>query len=148
MSVRGKQSDIIGQMRNRVSIRSFTTSRNNAGEELRSWSQLAEVWAAIEHKTGGSGEAEQGAETVAQTSAVFRIRHRTDVHEKMMIVWNGKAWNIRSILPDFDKMYTVIEAEHYYGNAFDETLTQESTLVDDSGDTLIDDSGDTLLGDI
>lgn len=116
-------------MRHRLSLRAFTTSRNAAGEELRSWGELAEVWGAVEHKTGGSGEGEQGAQTVGQTSVLFRIRHRTDLNEKMMIVWNSKAWNIRSLLPDYDKTYLVIEAEHYVGNAFESITGDEPTLV-------------------
>jgi SPP1 family predicted phage head-tail adaptor len=146
------KADNIGDMRHRLSLRTFTTSRNAAGEELRSWGELAEVWGAVEHKTGGSGEGEQGAQTVGQTSVLFRIRHRTDLNEKMIIVWNSKAWNIRSLLPDYDKTYLVIEAEHYVGNV-NEILAAPvddlgNVLIDDSGDVLIDDSGDKLIADI
>lgn len=130
-------------MRHRISIRSFSTSRNSAGEELRTWSELAEVWAAIEHKTGGSNEVEQGSQTTAKISAVFRIRRLAGVNEKMMIVWNSKAWNIRSILPDNDFTYQLLECEHYYDNNFEATL-----LDQDPGEALIDDEGHTLISDI
>lgn len=121
--------DNIGDMRQRLSLRAFTTSRNASGEELRSWGELAEVWGAVEHKTGGSDEGEESAQTVGVTSAVFRIRHRTDLNEKMMIVWNSRAWNIRSLLPDYDKTYLLIECEHYVGNAFESITGDEPDLI-------------------
>ena len=142
------KSDNVGDMRHRVSIRTFTTTRNAAGEELRTWSELAAVWAAAEHKTGGSSEVEQAAQTTAKISVVFRIRYRTDINEKMVIVWNSKAWNIRSLLPDYDMTYLIIEAEDYYGNSYQDILAGDGLLVDDDGDTLIDDDGDTLTADL
>lgn len=142
------KADNIGDMRHRLSLRTFTTSRNAAGEELRTWSELAEVWAAVEHKTGGSNEVEQANQTTAKISVVFRIRYRADINEKMVLVWNRKAWNIRSLLPDYDMTYLIIEAENYYGDAFEEVLVSDGLLIDDEGDTLIDDEGDALKADL
>lgn len=128
-------------MRHRVIIRTYSTTRNAAGEEVITWSDLATVWAAIEHKIGGSGETEQAKQTTAKTSVVFRIRYRTGLNEKMIIVWNAKAWNIRSLLPDYDLSYLIIEAEHYYN-----AIPLGEGLIDDEGDLLIDDDGNELLG--
>jgi len=100
-------------MRHRISIQASSATQNDTGEEILSWSELAEVWAAIEHKLGGSDEIEQAQRVTAHTSVIFVIRHRADMTEKMKILWDSKFWNIRSLLPDNHKDFLTIEAEHW-----------------------------------
>ena len=106
------KSDIVGAMRHRVSIRQYSSARDAAGGETLTWSELAEVWAAIEWKIT-SGEEEQAQRVTAGTDVIFTIRYRSDVNEKMKILWNSKLWNIRSLLPDNHLDYLEIEAEHF-----------------------------------
>lgn len=129
----------IGQMRERVKIYSYSPARNDAGEEIITWSELAEVWGAIEYGTRGSNEVELAQQTTAKLLTNFRIRYRTDIDEKMILVWNSKAWNIRSILPDMYKHYLLIECEDFFGD------TSGLDPSADVGDPLIDDSGEQLV---
>lgn len=133
-------SDNIGDMRHRITIQTYSISRNAAGEEIVSWIDYATVWAAVDQKPGGSGEVEQADQTTGKVSAVFRIRKRSGLNEKMLVVWDGRKWNIRSILGDYDFTYQILECEHFY-----DAYPVGQGLVDDEGDLLIDDSGDELL---
>lgn len=106
------KADIVGSMRHRVSIRQYSTARDAAGGETVTWSELAEVWAAIKHGTA-SDEITQHTRVTARTNVTFVIRYRSDVDEKMKLLWDSKLWNIMSLLPDNHLDYLEIEAEHY-----------------------------------
>jgi len=105
--------DSVGALRHRISIRQYSASRNSAGEEILTWSELAEVWANVEHKTAGSQEEEKANRVTAQLSADITIRYRSDINEKMRVLYDSKLWNILSIVPDRYQTYLTLECEHY-----------------------------------
>jgi SPP1 family predicted phage head-tail adaptor len=102
----------VGQLRHRVTIRQYTEVRDSFGGQELSWSDLAVVWAEVEHKEGGSDEGEEMQRQTAIINARFRMRYRSDIDEKMRLLWDSKLWNIKSILPDSHFSYMTIEAEH------------------------------------
>jgi len=88
--------DHAGQLDRRITIQSFTTTTDDFGEVVKSFTTLAEVWAKVEEKRGNEGE--DGNQLVATKSVEFFIRYRSDINEQMRIVYNNETYKIETIL--------------------------------------------------
>lgn len=103
----------IGNLDQRITLQSYTTTSDGAGGQTRTWADLAsvpDVWAKVEAKGGSEGFSSDRVEAVG--SFVFTIRNRTDLDERMRIVWGGENYNVRTILREGSRaMYLKIVAE-------------------------------------
>ena len=84
-----------GQLDRRITIQTFSETTDTFGQEVKSFSTLAQVWANVVEKVGREGE---DGEMIAATKKVeFIIRYRTDVDEEMRIVYNNNTYKIQAI---------------------------------------------------
>ena len=87
--------DQAGQLDRRITIQNFSETTDNFGQEVKSFSTLASVWANVVEKVGSEGE---DGEMIAATKKVeFVIRYRTDVNEEMRISYNSNTYKIQAI---------------------------------------------------
>lgn len=88
-----------GKLRYPVDIEKLSRTQDpQTGEIIEGWSLLARVWTNI---IGISGR-EFLAASAEQSSTTYRatLRFRDDLDTSMRIKRDGKAYNIRAILPD------------------------------------------------
>jgi SPP1 family predicted phage head-tail adaptor len=88
--------DQAGQLDRRITIQSFTTSTDDFGEVIKSFTTLANTWAKVVEKSGSEGE--EGNQIVATQKVEFFIRYRSDINEQMRIVYEGNTYTIEAIL--------------------------------------------------
>jgi len=88
--------DHAGQLDRRITIQSFTTTTDDFGEVVQSFTTLANVWAKVEEKRGNEGE--DGNQLVATKRVEFLIRYRSDINEQMRIQYNNETYKIEAIL--------------------------------------------------
>jgi SPP1 family predicted phage head-tail adaptor len=88
--------DHAGQLDRRITIHSFTTTTDDFGEVVKSFTTLANVWAKVEEKRGSEGE--EGNQLVATKRVEFFIRYRSDIDEQMRITYNNETYKIEAIL--------------------------------------------------
>jgi SPP1 family predicted phage head-tail adaptor len=88
--------DQAGQLDRRITIQSFTTTTDDFGEVVKSFTTLANVWAKVEEKRGNEGE--DGNQLVATKRVEFLIRYRSDINEQMRIQYNNETYKIEAIL--------------------------------------------------
>ena len=87
--------DQAGQLDRRIIIQNFSETTDSFGQEVKSFSTLASVWANVVEKVGREGE---DGEMIAATKKVeFVIRYRTDVDEEMRIIYNNNTYKIQAI---------------------------------------------------
>jgi SPP1 family predicted phage head-tail adaptor len=87
--------DQAGQLDRRITIQTFSETTDSFGQEVKSFSTLASVWANVVERVGREGE---DGEMIAATKKVeFIIRYRTDVDEEMRIVYNNNTYKIQAI---------------------------------------------------
>lgn len=87
--------DQAGQLDRRITIQTFSESTDSFGQEVKSYSTLASVWANVTEKIGNEGE---DGDMIAATKKVeFIIRYRTDVNEQMRISYNSNIYKIQAI---------------------------------------------------
>lgn len=96
-----------GRLRHRISLqrRAALLDSNGdvqqdptTGEVSYAWSELTELWAAIEPLSGR--EFIQSQATQSKVTGRIVIRHYTNINAGMRIVHNGTVYNIEAILPD------------------------------------------------
>lgn len=87
--------DQAGQLDRRITIQNFSETTDSFGQEVKSFSTLASVWANVVEKVGREGE---DGDMIAATKKVeFIIRYRTDVDEEMRISYNSNTYKIQAI---------------------------------------------------
>ena len=87
--------DQAGQLDRRITIKNFSETTDSFGQEVKSFSTLASVWANVVERVGREGE---DGEMIAATKKVeFIIRYRTDVDEEMRISYNSNTYKIQAI---------------------------------------------------
>lgn len=88
--------DQAGQLDRRITIQTFSETTDAFGQEVKSYSTLASVWANVVERSGKEGEE---GDMLASTKRVeFIIRYRTDVNAEMRISYNSNIYKIQSIL--------------------------------------------------
>lgn len=96
-----------------ITLQAQTATPDGAGGSVVGWANFATdatVWAAVRALAGNEQFSED--RTTATAKVLFTIRNRDDVTEKDRIVFEGLAYNIRTVMKDGPrKMYLKIEAE-------------------------------------
>jgi SPP1 family predicted phage head-tail adaptor len=92
-----------GGLRHRVTIQNFTSHRDESGQIIEEWEDVATVWAEVKG-IGGRELIAAGAEKVEVTFRVW-IRYRPDVSSASRIIWKQKGrepmtYGIESAIPD------------------------------------------------
>jgi len=107
-----------GQLDQRIAIQDFTLAADGGGGLTKAWADLAtdpDVWASV--KAGGGGESTTEDRTNATAMTTFVIRNRSDIDERMRIVWEGLDYNIRHVMREGSRaMYLTILAERGVSN--------------------------------
>ncbi len=88
---------LAAQLYYRITLQQRSTAQDAYGQQAAVWSDIASVWAGIEHVDGKEDVA--SASVQPTTTAKVTIRWRADVTPKMRVVYRGQAWNIGAVLP-------------------------------------------------
>lgn len=108
-----KQRDAqIGQLRERCVIQQCAVTANAFGEEIETWSTLAEVWCKVEYNINTSSEDITSDRQTATTDARFTVRYRTDVTNKMRIQHRQQLYDITAITYSPNLFWAVLEAKN------------------------------------
>lgn len=84
-----------GQLSNRITIQTPTTTQDAAGQPIRSWATLAGpvvLPAKVESVAGG--ETIRGRQVSAVAQVMFTIRYRSDITTQMRVLWDGRVLGI------------------------------------------------------
>lgn len=84
-----------------VKLQALSSGEDAIGGQSTSWSDVATIWADIRYLSGL--EAVKAGSEVSKASASARIRYRTDVKASMRLLHEGKAYEIKAVLPDVGK---------------------------------------------
>lgn len=96
----------IGKLNRRIEIQTFTRTQNSFGEESKSWSTSATVWARIEPSKGK--EYFDAQQVKGKTSYKVTIR-KTDISTDDRLKYGSKIFEIDAILDtDTDRRYLEI----------------------------------------
>lgn len=96
-----------GRYDQRVTFQERTSSTNDFGEDVPTWSDVAEVWARVEPLRGR--EFFQAGQMQSSAEVRITVRWRAGLDEKMRIVWRGVPHEI--VAPPIDVSGKQIDLE-------------------------------------
>lgn len=85
-----------GQLRHRVTIQQKDPTQDQYGEQVPTWNQVAEVWAAVEPLRGR--EFLEAQRVGAEVTTRIRIRHRDEITPEMRVVWGDHVYDIKAVI--------------------------------------------------
>ncbi len=85
-----------GQLRERVTIESRTTTLDGFGQNVAAWTALATVWAQALPLRGR--EFFSAAQVQQERSVKFTLRYRPDIVPTMRLVWRGQPHDITGVI--------------------------------------------------
>jgi len=94
-----------GLLRKRLTIQQRSTSQDDYGQQLTSWTDFATVWGEVVPSSGReniSAEALQSSET-----HIVTIRYRSGVTPKMRIMYGSRILDIQSVLDENERHRTM-----------------------------------------
>lgn len=86
----------IGEMRHRLALQAPLAEADGGGGATRTWSLVAEVWAAIRPLSGG--ETVEADAVHGRVSHEIWIRHRAGVVPEMRFVLGARVFEIRAVI--------------------------------------------------
>ena len=104
-----------GALNRRITIQKRTPGRDAAGQPLRTWEPVVEVWADVRGSTGMASIRQSGMqENVAASinSYSFRIRYRAGIDAGMRVLLDGEPFDIKQVRMDHaGKVWTDLVCE-------------------------------------
>ena len=85
-----------GKLDKRILIETPSEGRDDYGQEVRTWSTFASMWAGIKLNIGK--ESFETSEKVKERVVDFKIRWRTDLNNEMRILYNSNYYEIEDIV--------------------------------------------------
>ncbi len=107
------KNEIIGRMRDRITIQNVTRSKSDTGYASESWADLSTVWANAESKLPPSNETVIDGKNTAKNISDFTIRYTTGIDEESRIIWNEKLYQVRNIKVSHDRRFISFQGEFY-----------------------------------
>jgi len=85
-----------GKLDKRIIIESFTDVKDDYGQEIRTWSTFATVWAGIKLNIGR--QEYEASEKVKERVVDFKVRYREDLTVGMRILYKSSYYDIQDIV--------------------------------------------------
>ncbi len=126
----------IGAMDEEIRIRTYTTSRDAAAQEVLTWSTYATLLARVQWPEAGMKETYSADQQTAFRKVVFWIRYDASIHPKMIILYGPHICDILGIREEGRRRYTVITCQMRDSDTVGITDNSGLWLTDGSGNIL------------
>ena len=106
----GKYALRSGSLTTPLTIQSPSTEKDELGQPIEGWTDVAMVWGDIRHLSGS--EAIKAGAVASSVNASIRIRWRTGIDASMRLLADGRVYAIKAVMPDLrGRQYVDILAE-------------------------------------
>lgn len=96
-----------GQLDRRITLRSATLATDAFGQSVRTYGDLAQVWAKVDYRT--TKEDEETSKLTSLNKVKFTIRYRSDVDATVKILWKGKTYEIEGVSLEGRQRYLILD---------------------------------------
>lgn len=86
-----------GKLNQRITLQALTVTKGASGGQVKGWSEVAQVWAAVRNLSGNERQVSSAGGQVAEARTEITIRYRSGVTEQMRVLYGPKIYNIRHI---------------------------------------------------
>lgn len=95
------KKNLASRLRHRLTLQQPSLTSDGVGGYLRSWEEVAELWSEISPISGN--ESFEHGQTMSSRRYRIVLRHRGDIHPAMRLVFEGRVFNIRTIINRMEK---------------------------------------------
>ena len=97
--------DRVGGMRNRITVQSFTATRDDMGGTVETWADKFTSWANVKFMTVGSDEKYRSEQVTNRTSVQFFLRKESGtVSTADRVVFDGLIYEVDAVVPTGDRL--------------------------------------------
>ena len=100
-----------GKYDQRVSVESFTTTRDKYKEKIKAWVEDRKLWADVDYGSAGErrvGAAQEQADNIV-TVTVRQSTYSAQIKaQKHRLQFDGKIWDIESAVPGKNRNHEII----------------------------------------
>lgn len=86
-----------GRLRHRVTIQQATVAQQASGAPVRTWTNVATVWAQVRTQSGGEQRNDGADQVVASLFYAVTIRHRDGLLPTMRVLWDDRVLEVTAI---------------------------------------------------
>lgn len=104
-----------GPLRHRVTLQNRTSSKDEFGQLVETWTDLYVAWASVEPISGR--ELLSSQQTLGEVTHRIRTRYRAGISVATRILFNGRIFDIESVINNQEK------------NAHLEIMAKEGTTI-------------------
>ena len=97
-----------GKLDRRITLKSASVSTDGFGQDVRTYSTLAQVWAKVDYR-GTPKEGEDTEKLTSLNKVRFTVRYRSDVDATVKISWGGKTYEIEGVSLEGRERYLIID---------------------------------------
>ncbi|OCG38541.1 phage head closure protein [Gilliamella sp. Gris1-4] len=101
-----------GRLRSRITLQKYQSSRDDFGQVIQNWVDIANVWAEVKAVTGK--ELMLSQQEMSGTTIRVYIRYRKDIDTTWRIKYliaGSQYLNIKAVLPDAKRTYLELLCE-------------------------------------
>lgn len=81
----------------RIKLQCLAQTKDAFGGNVRTWSDVATVWAGVRHLSGGESRTSKHGGQSAEARTEFLIWYRAGVSAAMRVVFDGQVFDIRHV---------------------------------------------------
>lgn len=85
-----------GRLSHRITLQRRATTEDALGQPVGAWQDVATVWADAQPIRGREWFQAEAAQSSIDVR--FTLRHRRDVSSGMRVFWNGRPYDIQSVI--------------------------------------------------
>lgn len=98
-----------GRLRERITIQQQSVTRDASGQELKTWPDVATVWARVTPGASSERFLASAGQRVAEVTHTIHLRYRSGITPKMRVLWENRILEIISVVdPDGKLRATVL----------------------------------------
>lgn len=97
-----------GRLRERITIQTENVTRDASGQELKTWDDVATVWANVTPGASSERFLASAGQRVAEVTHTVRLRYRAGITPKMRLAWETRVLEILSVVDPDGRLRTTI----------------------------------------
>jgi SPP1 family predicted phage head-tail adaptor len=111
------KSEIIGKLRERVTLQNLLINRSNSGFIAESWENVNTYWTSVNYRSGF--EEEEADRVVSEQTIIFTFRYNNNINEKSRLIYRNSLYQVEKVTYSDDRSFMYVTAFYRSGYILD-----------------------------
>jgi SPP1 family predicted phage head-tail adaptor len=124
------KSEIIGKLRERVTLQNLLINRSNSGFIAESWENVNTYWTSVNYRSGF--EEEEADRVVSEQTIIFTFRYNNNINEKSRLIYRNSLYQVEKVTYSDDRSFMYVTAFYRSGYILDNLVNCIANIVTSS----------------